>query len=489
MSRLTTLHITVLLLGLAASLRLFHIGTQSLWIDEVYSLHQVQRDWSSLLLPAGYDEIHPPFYYLTVKPVYELALSSRRWMEAILRLPAAIYSSLGAIALYWLGSMLFDRRSGALAGFFYAISAFSIWYGQEVRMYSLAMLLVIVQIALTIRATREGAKHLDWALLYLSGSAALLTHWYAVFSWPALLLYVFADPQRRQHMRRLAIVVGSIGATAALYLMPKMLGGRAEMVGAVDWKNIAYSIWSMWVGYSAGPSSIDLHSDPIGALSEFLPSLLGFSALAAVVGGSVVWTLLRKWRDTPILFVVLWIGIGFFGPLVLALLAGKAHNARYSFTVFPAVLLLVGVAVTSTRTSSLRVALVAAYCVAQLWSLTNYYWNPYYWREDFRGVARALETDSQAKGKLLLSVATDQCLAAYGLRSWQWREYPHWRPWSEELRAAIDERRRQGREIWLVTGSRWWDEEAKIHAHLSTGFSLVKHQSWNALDLWVFRPR
>ena len=95
MSRLTAFQRALLLFVGALVLRLVHIGDQSLWIDEVYSLQQLALPWSALLLPGGYDEIHPPGYYLLVKPLYEFASPSSRWFESILRLPSAVFSALG----------------------------------------------------------------------------------------------------------------------------------------------------------------------------------------------------------------------------------------------------------------------------------------------------------------------------------------------------------------------------------------------------------
>jgi uncharacterized membrane protein len=488
MRKLSTLRLWLGLTLLALLLRFYLLGNQSLWIDEAYSLAQIRLPWSALITPGGYEEIHPPLYYLTAKPLSGLVAPSSAWFEALLRLPSALFSALGVLAICWVGQLLFDRTTGALAGLFYAISAFSIWYGQELRMYSLALLLVTLQVGLAVRAARDGASRRDWLLLFLVSVAASLTHWYAVLVWPALLLFLVSDRPGREQWGRLGVLLFSVAAATCIYLVPKFLEGRGEMAGSSDWKNIAYTVWSFWVGYSAGPSVVDLHSRPFEILARFTPSVATLSALAALVSGMGGWVLWRRASRREVMFLSGWLLVGLFVPFILAVAAGKIFNARYSFTAFPAMILLLGAAASHLRTPATRIVFIGAILVSQLWSIGNYYWNPYYWREDFRSVARTLQQEPSARGRVLLSLATRDTLSAYGIEGWEWRVYPHWRPWSQELQQAIDGRRQEDGEIWHVTGRRWWEEEKPVREYLNQELPLDRHAEWVGLDLWVFRP-
>ncbi|MGB9588125.1 MAG: hypothetical protein ACPL7O_08095, partial [Armatimonadota bacterium] len=77
----------VLVIALAGVLRLYHLGTESLWIDEGYSLRDASSHYS----------------FTDVRPLYFRLLSF--WMvfgksEAWLRLPSAIFGILSVALLY-----------------------------------------------------------------------------------------------------------------------------------------------------------------------------------------------------------------------------------------------------------------------------------------------------------------------------------------------------------------------------------------------------
>jgi mannosyltransferase len=128
--------LVLLVLLLAAALRVYHIGTQSLWYDEGNSAAMVGRSIGQILTAAGGD-IHPPLYYLLLAGWGAAAGKS----ELALRLPSALMGVLSVGVMYSLGKKLFDRRAGVIAAGLAAINPFQVYYGQEARMYLLVTLL------------------------------------------------------------------------------------------------------------------------------------------------------------------------------------------------------------------------------------------------------------------------------------------------------------------------------------------------------------
>ncbi len=107
---------------LAAVLRFFRIGYQSLWADEGNSAAMAGRSLAEISARAAAD-IHPPGYY------WLLNLWSRIFgdSEAALRALSAVWGILLVWLVYQIVSRLFDRRTALIAAFFAAINPFLIY--------------------------------------------------------------------------------------------------------------------------------------------------------------------------------------------------------------------------------------------------------------------------------------------------------------------------------------------------------------------------
>src|SRR5215471_6400520 len=93
--------VVLLIVLLAAALRLHEIGRQSLWNDEGNTLRLVERSVPSLLENASHD-IHPPGYYLALKAWWSLTGES----EFALRAFSALTGLLTVACVYTLGRAL-----------------------------------------------------------------------------------------------------------------------------------------------------------------------------------------------------------------------------------------------------------------------------------------------------------------------------------------------------------------------------------------------
>lgn len=139
----------ILLLGFV--LRLYRLGANSLWYDETVSVVLAQSDLAELLRHTAGD-IHPPFYYFLLHFWGRLAGWSEfsaaflsLWFGVLLI--AVVYR----VAREWFPSDRSRKRGGMpsvalVAAFLVAISAFNVWYSQEVRMYTLGATLGLLSV-------------------------------------------------------------------------------------------------------------------------------------------------------------------------------------------------------------------------------------------------------------------------------------------------------------------------------------------------------
>jgi hypothetical protein len=124
-----------LVMGVGAFLRLWHIGSKSLWIDEAFS---VWIGWQSIPEALSWlvrIDQHPPLYYVLL----------HAWMRfgddaATVRALSALLSALNVAVLYLLGRRLAGANVGLVAAAILSLSPFHVRFAQEGRMYALLSL-------------------------------------------------------------------------------------------------------------------------------------------------------------------------------------------------------------------------------------------------------------------------------------------------------------------------------------------------------------
>lgn len=83
-----------LLFIIAIALRLYHLGFESFWYDELFTVHLCLQDfpqfWESII-----SDVHPPLYNIIIYFIYNYVGTS----EFILRIPSVLFSM---INLYFL---------------------------------------------------------------------------------------------------------------------------------------------------------------------------------------------------------------------------------------------------------------------------------------------------------------------------------------------------------------------------------------------------
>jgi len=130
-----------LLAGICAAaflLRCIGLGGRWLWYDELlsvsFSAHGV---WTALLTALRFD-IHPPLYYLQLGL---WALPSRG--DVWLMLNTVVWSTAAVAALAYCAQRIHGWRIGLAAGLLLALSPAALAYADQVRMYSLLMVLIV----------------------------------------------------------------------------------------------------------------------------------------------------------------------------------------------------------------------------------------------------------------------------------------------------------------------------------------------------------
>ena len=201
--------IVALLTIAGAWLRLSHLGAKSLWLDEGATVALARTSWRHFAWVWWHGEA-------SLQTVYFLLM--RGWMhgglsEVWLRLPSALFGIASIPLLYMVARKLMPAGPALAGTALLTFSPAAIYYSQEARSYSLAILLVLLSTYFFVLAVECGRRR-DWALWTLLGIASFYTHYFAalVVVAQAISLFFKAPPVPW----RKAFVCGSLILLAAL---------------------------------------------------------------------------------------------------------------------------------------------------------------------------------------------------------------------------------------------------------------------------------
>ncbi|MFZ1250126.1 MAG: glycosyltransferase family 39 protein [Candidatus Microsaccharimonas sp.] len=186
---------TVAVAALIAGLLSFLIGVQqSIWFDEAHSILLAHQPIDRLIHLAAVD-VHPPIYFLVLK-AWATFFS---WGDVSLRILGAVMAAalVGAVAL--LAKTIFGRRAGVLAAVFVALSPFIIRYDFELRMYSLAAIIVVLATYVLVKAvgtTYEKQRYWLWLAYAVLVALGMYTLYYTVFIWIGHALWLLSSTLR-----------------------------------------------------------------------------------------------------------------------------------------------------------------------------------------------------------------------------------------------------------------------------------------------------
>ncbi len=199
MTRRKEIALVLAITGLGALLRLYQLGAQSLWLDELFSVFLSRYDLREIVARTAQDTM-PPLYYFLLHLALQLGTD-----EAIVRLPSCLFSVLSIPLMYILARALFDARTAGLAALTVAISPFQVLFAQEARMYALMGFLVLAAVTFFHRAWTKGGFW-NWVLFILATTLALYTHSVAFLYLIALDLFALVEREHwRDHWRQLVV--------------------------------------------------------------------------------------------------------------------------------------------------------------------------------------------------------------------------------------------------------------------------------------------
>jgi 4-amino-4-deoxy-L-arabinose transferase-like glycosyltransferase len=412
--------LVVLVTLLALALRLFKLDAQSLWYDEGFSVYLARMSLAEIAASTAAD-IQPPLYYYLLHGWMQLFGDSSGTLRAF----SLVFGVLSVPLVFAVGRSLFGNRlAGLLAALLMALSPLHIWYGQELRMYTLlgflGLLSSYILLQITARAQpapsrqpgRVATDLLLWLAYTLTTVAALYTHYFAFF------LLAFQGVY-------LLFAWGSQGFRPARLGLFGMGSGALSMAAYVPWLPHLLARYgadaSYWPGQlKLGEVLVDIAVSWVGgeSISEWLGVRLAIGFGAAVMLCILVLALRRE-RDAaagsaqqPLAFLLFYL---LMPPALILLLSYNApkFNARYVMISQPALLLLLGGGLAAlVRHRGRKFGMVSRWVLAaaalllvvgtSAYATYQAYAAPAFARADFRGAAAHVQQSIQPDETIIL---------------------------------------------------------------------------------------
>jgi len=390
--------------GIGILFRLYRLDSQCLWADEGLQFFISSGENISGVFDRLSRTFHPPISYV----VHHLFLRIDE-TAFYLRLPSALFGIASLFYVYLFAGRIVSPKSSFCVLVVFAISPFHIWYSQEGRMYSQLLLLSLISShALCLALDRNTIVW--WGIYIISIIAGAFTHIFmglTVISHLAWIIVYHRDKLLRLCTSLLLVLV--VCLPLIFQWAPRLFTHAersADAPGAIvdrpkksfSWMAIPYTLYVYSAGLTLGPSVAELHANrSLRHLTRHAPSITIVSLVFGALFGSGL-AILRIINRESFWLCVFGFAIPLSSVAFLSFLTGFPFNPRYAIVALPYFALAVGVAIAYLLQNNRRLGLVAICCVVAIsaTSLTNYYFNSAYSKDDVRSAIdkwRALSVD------------------------------------------------------------------------------------------------
>jgi hypothetical protein len=365
----------------AGFLRFHWIDHQSYWNDEGNSRVLASRDVPTILRNAAAD-VHPPGYYLLLKYWRDLTGET----EFALRGLSALQGIVLIAVLYRLGKDWFGPWAGLIAALFGAANPFLVYYAQEARMYSQLALCSAASFGLFGRLEKQGE---NWLLVigYVAVTTlGLYTH------------YAFGFVGLAQGLVLIINLVKPSGFTFHVSHLTSLLPPLASLLLFAPWLPTAYRHLTTWPAEREVPPT----AEALAELARYLAygrtvETAAITASLLAVGAAILFALARHGFTTGMQRALLWLLLPAGLTLALGLLTEAF--AKFLLVAVPPLCVLFGAAGAAAlprqrRTLLPSVAgpgLLSVIALTSVTSLQSLYFDPRYFRDDYRGIAQHIQ--------------------------------------------------------------------------------------------------
>ena len=399
-----------LTLFLALLLRLYDLGKESYWVDEIFSVTESKQSIQQILMSGRLDQ--PPAYYIPfhywVRVFGDAEISARAF--------SVLAGILSIILIYLIGKKLFSTNTGLVSALLMTLSVFQIAYSQEARFYIHFQLATLCSFLFLLYGL-ESKKRVYFFLYVIASILMLFSHTYGVFILFAQNLFVVL--YNKKYRSLLAIWLTSQAVLAlvfGIYLIYIFTNGTTFdsqiasgdfNLNAIDiirtiyhqilparrdrsWAEIlpyylvAFFLLLIGTGiYARGKGTQKFFSDAKESLTNIFHANEKLEKIA----------LLSGWLLAPILL-----------PFIVSVTISPMYRERYAICAAPALYLLLAFFISEFRIITPQKISLAAFVIMSVPGLQYYYTENL--KEEWREATAYVEQNLEEKDLLVFAPST-----------------------------------------------------------------------------------
>ena len=353
------------ILFIAAVLRIYHIGFQSPWLDEIHTLNEANpsnslKEIYGMLLDS---EPHPPLYFYIIHFCFKIF----GYTIETARMFSVICGVAGVYAIYLLARTISNKRIGIIAALLLSVNAFHIQYSQDARMYAFFCLFT----TLSLYSFVKFIKSPTWSN----------TVYYAVFS--ALMIYghffgllgLFA-----QYVMLLIFIINGTDNNRKALISKSIIAGFIILLLYLPAFKLffkAAGLENIWIPKPEPDIYIELFKTLTGGSAIFA---IAFSILIILyakivfstgkIGGYLNTNTVTKLNERQIFKgLLIWLVVILIIPLLKSYISLPMIVERYFINILPVILILAATGLFTIRSITVRYITIIAIVVISLYNL------------------------------------------------------------------------------------------------------------------------
>jgi uncharacterized membrane protein len=352
----------ILIVALFIGVRLWQLTSFGLFGDETFTVNVARSSWGELLEKVVADIVHPPLFYVLLKVWILAGGQSELWVKL---LPCLIAIA-SIIPFFFLCRELRMRPEATnLALALMAVNSYLVFHAQDLRMYSLVMLLTVTSLWLFARLSNSTSpSSLLHFSLFASNLLLVYSHYYGWLVIAVQFLFLLLWGRRKLPAFSLALAALAVSFSPWAYAAGRAAVKKGGLAGNLGWNRPPdFEHFTFYFTIIAG--GLEERWKYFGAYLDHMVSI--FPKLAFLFSLPVLvwcWHALRGWKtkDNSESITFWWLAMLSFLPAIISFCASQVlpqsiWAVRYLIISAPPFMMLLATACMRLESGFFRVAM------------------------------------------------------------------------------------------------------------------------------------
>ncbi|MFI5322022.1 MAG: glycosyltransferase family 39 protein [Thermodesulfobacteriota bacterium] len=407
-------YLIILIFIVAAIPRFFGLEREGIWYDEAVSISVSKLGFADIFkwVFNNTAETNPPFYYM----ILHCWIPEFGDSEFVSRIPSAFFGSLSIFAIYAVGKLLSDKKTGLIAALILATSVLHISFAQEARGYTLMVCLILASYYSLLQLTIK--RRTLYTITYIVSTVLLVyTHYYGVMIVLAQNIFCFTLLLKNKK-------IGVLGI--GWWLKLQVITGLFLLPGLFSLAVIALKIQKgFWVPEQSTEDVWQYFNKYAGSI-YLLVLFLAFTLYSVAGLRKVKYRRENKKSGKPAIeladtvriseggrlyMLLLWMVVPILVPFLISLVSSPILIARYTIGASLAFYLLASKGIGNMNKLWLSLAVAGLIVVFSCFNITGYYKSV--GRHQWRELMSYIESNAQSGDVIVVSPIYESVTAEY----------------------------------------------------------------------------